>query len=76
MSIVESQFQSVLKPLVHSETNLVVALSGGLDSMVLLQLSAAFAREQRLKCCAVHVHHGLSHNADEWLKFAKRRVNS
>ncbi|QIA63967.1 tRNA lysidine(34) synthetase TilS [Vibrio astriarenae] len=72
MSIVESQFQSVLKPLVHSESNLVVALSGGLDSMVLLQLSAAFAREQRLKCCAIHVHHGLSNNADEWAEVCKK----
>lgn len=39
-----------------------VALSGGLDSMVLLRLAHAHG----LEVCALHVHHGLSPNADAW----------
>jgi tRNA(Ile)-lysidine synthase len=39
-----------------------VALSGGLDSMVLLRLAHAHG----LDVCALHVHHGLSPNADAW----------
>jgi len=45
---------------------LEVALSGGLDSVVLLDLLQR-AREQRgFELAAVHVHHGLSPNADAW----------
>ncbi|WP_261173768.1 tRNA lysidine(34) synthetase TilS [Chromobacterium amazonense] len=44
-----------------------LGLSGGLDSVALLSLLCA-AREQRpaLALSAVHVHHGLSPNADAW----------
>jgi tRNA(Ile)-lysidine synthase len=39
-----------------------IALSGGLDSMVLLRLAHAHGLDVR----ALHVHHGLSPNADAW----------
>lgn len=45
---------------------IAVALSGGLDSMVLLRLAHAYAREHGLSLFAFHVHHGLSPNADAW----------
>nr|WP_229217774.1 tRNA lysidine(34) synthetase TilS [Massilia forsythiae] len=45
---------------------IAVALSGGLDSMVLLHLAHAHARERGLALHAFHVHHGLSPNADAW----------
>jgi len=45
---------------------IAVALSGGLDSMVLLRLAHAYAREHGLTLFAFHVHHGLSANADAW----------
>lgn len=56
---------------------LVIALSGGLDSMVLLdccinsrgQWIAMFPGGLR----AIHVHHGLSANADHWLSFCKQQ---
>jgi tRNA(Ile)-lysidine synthase len=47
--------------------SIAVACSGGLDSMVLLHLAQAWAREQGLNLFAFHVHHGLSPNADQWL---------
>ncbi|MCK6413207.1 MAG: tRNA lysidine(34) synthetase TilS [Azonexus sp.] len=43
---------------------LCVGLSGGCDSSVLLHLVAAL--RPRYDICAVHVHHGLSPNADTW----------
>lgn len=47
----------------------VLALSGGLDSRVLLHLLARFKQEHpHFDYVAVHVHHGLSHNADTWLE--------
>jgi len=50
----------------YSPSRLAVALSGGLDSMVLLHLAHEAAREAGLPLFAFHVHHGLSPNADAW----------
>lgn len=47
-----------------------VGFSGGLDSVVLLDLLAAHARGAR-PLAAVHVHHGLSPNADAWAAFCR-----
>jgi tRNA(Ile)-lysidine synthase len=47
----------------------VVALSGGRDSMTLLDTVARIAKERGSgvkRLLAVHVHHGLSANADAW----------
>lgn len=46
---------------------LAVALSGGLDSMVLLHALNSSGRE----ISALHVHHGLSRNADRWAEFCQ-----
>jgi tRNA(Ile)-lysidine synthase len=46
---------------------IAVGLSGGVDSVVLLhQLS------EHHPVCAVHVHHGLSPNADAWAAFCRK----
>ncbi|MDR0588252.1 MAG: tRNA lysidine(34) synthetase TilS, partial [Burkholderiales bacterium] len=54
---------------------LLLAISGGLDSMVLLD-ALARARDlgviPRLTLHAVHVHHGLSENADDWMSHVRR----
>ena len=55
-----------------SEPAIAVALSGGLDSMVLLRLAHAYARAQGLALFAFHVHHGLSPNADAWREHCAR----
>lgn len=47
------------------ETRVAIAFSGGLDSSVLLDAAARVAGASR--CIALHVHHGLSPNADRWL---------
>jgi tRNA(Ile)-lysidine synthase len=49
-----------------------VGLSGGLDSVVLLHLFAEHAEASGRKVSALHVHHGLSPNADNWVKFCER----
>ena len=52
-----------------------VAFSGGIDSSVLLDAAARVAGPSR--CVALHVHHGLSPHADQWLAhceaFARER---
>lgn len=49
------------------EESLCVGLSGGCDSVVLLHLTSRLGFAGRLS--AIHVHHGLSPNADRWLAF-------
>lgn len=46
---------------------LCIGLSGGCDSVVLLHLLSRLGLGQRL--FALHVHHGLSPNADAWAEF-------
>lgn len=45
---------------------LTIAYSGGLDSTVLLYALKRLASLLDLRLAALHVHHGLSQNADEW----------
>jgi tRNA(Ile)-lysidine synthase len=56
-----------------NDTTICVALSGGVDSVVLLHALAALrpARQSRWRLAAHHVHHGLSPNADAWLRHCK-----
>ncbi len=46
-----------------------VALSGGRDSMTLLDALARLGPNLRINVAAVHVHHGLSPHADVWAAF-------
>ena len=48
---------------------LVVALSGGVDSVALLLLMAEFRQQRGVTISAIHVHHGLSQNADIWAEY-------
>lgn len=52
-----------------SKPTLLLALSGGLDSIVLLHLLAEVRVSLPFELHAMHVHHGLSNNADAWAKF-------
>ncbi len=49
-----------------ADANIAVALSGGRDSVVLLDALAAIAPARGNKIAAIHIHHGLSVNADAW----------
>lgn len=58
---------------------LVVAYSGGADSTALLHVMAALARRRGSgvrDVVAVHVHHGLSRHADDWLAHCGQQARS
>lgn len=52
-----------------SRARIRLALSGGVDSMVLLHLLHRLAPSRDFVLSACHVHHGLSPHADHWLAF-------
>lgn len=55
------------------EGQLLVGLSGGMDSVVLLHTLAQLQKSEghSFTLSAVHVHHGLSPNADHWADFCQ-----
>ncbi len=54
---------------VPPDARIAIAYSGGLDSSVLLDAAVRIAGAPR--CIALHVHHGLSPNADAWAAHAE-----
>jgi tRNA(Ile)-lysidine synthase len=70
-----SDFSSFLSRQIHQLglNQLVLGLSGGLDSMVLLQLCHQLTQGTKLQLQAVYIHHGLSLNADHWADFCQQQ---
>ncbi|MCD8339197.1 MAG: tRNA lysidine(34) synthetase TilS [Burkholderiales bacterium] len=52
--------------------NLLIAFSGGCDSVCLLHSIAKFRDPRKGSVTAVHVHHGISSNADAWAHFTEQ----
>ena len=71
-------YQSFLENLIQDNVDLEILLgfSGGLDSSVLLHLLAQMQAKLHFKLKAIHVHHGLSSSADDWLNSCKNRCKS
>ena len=55
-----------------SPPHLLLALSGGVDSIVLLHALTQLSAQLPFSLSAMHIHHGLSPNADEWLLLCER----
>ena len=72
-SSLETRFHRTLSQVgaLEQDQQLLVAFSGGLDSRVLLQLAAAVHTHTDFRLRAMHVHHGLSANADAWADFCR-----
>ena len=65
LSQVNTFLSSHLKP----DQQLLLGFSGGLDSSVLLHLLSAARQTIPFNLQVMHVHHGLSTNADTWAQF-------
>lgn len=67
------QLNTFLGNHLNPSNTLLLALSGGLDSCVLLHLLAASKQTISFNLHALHVHHGLSANADSWADFCAKQ---
>jgi tRNA(Ile)-lysidine synthase len=71
LDLVDKAFVSLLES--HKKIkSMTVALSGGVDSVVLLHLLHQLQKTQTFTLKASHVHHGLSKNADKWVTFCEK----
>ena len=61
---------------VPAGARICVGYSGGLDSTVLLELLARIRVRRPIQLTAVHVHHGLSPNADGWASHCEARARA
>lgn len=61
----------VLAAHVRNGDRVVVGLSGGLDSMVLAHITIGLADTLGISVSALHVHHGLQADADDWAAFCE-----
>ncbi|MBC3868703.1 tRNA lysidine(34) synthetase TilS [Undibacterium oligocarboniphilum] len=57
------------------QQGIAIAYSGGLDSTALLLLSKAYCQQRHIPLHAIHIHHGLSPNADAWLTHCQSMCN-
>ena len=63
---------SLVAPLLPERSSILIGLSGGVDSVLLLHLLSLLAPRYSWQLTALHVHHGLSQNADAWADFCAR----
>ena len=69
----EATVGAALRPVLFPRAKLVLGLSGGLDSVVLLEVLRRLARPLGFRLSCVHVNHGISPNARRWAAFCARR---
>jgi tRNA(Ile)-lysidine synthase len=58
-----------LSPLLPAGSSILLGLSGGVDSVVLLHLLQKLSLRYSWRLSALHVHHGISPQADTWAAF-------
>ncbi len=68
-SDLEERVADALCPVVPPNSSILLGLSGGLDSVVLLHVLHGLAPRFGWQLSALHVHHGISPNADAWAEF-------
>jgi tRNA(Ile)-lysidine synthase len=56
---------------ISAAPSVAVAYSGGLDSSALLHLAHDYAKRCGIALYAFHIHHGISPNADDWLRHCR-----
>jgi len=70
------RIEDEITPLLPPQSSILVGLSGGVDSVVLLHLLCKLSLRASWQLSALHVHHGISPNADQWSDFCAELCTS
>jgi len=75
---IQQQVHDVISALISTKPslNLLLALSGGVDSCVLLHALVQVKKRLEFNLQVMHVHHGISPNADNWVEFCKETCHT
>ena len=68
--------ERALQPWTKAGDRVCVGLSGGVDSMVLLDVLVVLAPRHQWRLSAIHVNHQLSPNAAAWAAFCRRQCRA
>lgn len=68
-TLLHDRIAAQLAPLLPAGSRLLLGLSGGMDSVVLLHILHTLVPRLKVTLSAMHVHHGISPNADAWARF-------
>ena len=68
---VDRALRAALQRVSARKSRICIALSGGVDSVVLAHAFASVAKDYALKLSALHVNHGLSPSATTWEKHCR-----
>ena len=71
LSGIREAVEIVLRQYVSERNHLILALSGGVDSVVLLQVLAQISKQFAFDLSVIHIEHGISPNAKQWSDFCQ-----
>ncbi len=71
LSGIREAVEIVLRQYVSERDHLILALSGGVDSVVLLQVLAQISKQFAFNLSVIHIEHGISPNAKQWSDFCQ-----
>lgn len=74
--LLSKQIGALLQPIIPPHSRVLLGLSGGVDSMVLLHLLRQLASHYHWHLSALHVHHDISPNADAWANFCAQQCQA
>lgn len=69
LSNILSCVENILREQIRRDDHLVIGLSGGVDSVVLLRILTVLSAQLGFTLSVLHVNHGISPNANKWEKF-------
>ena len=69
LSSILGRVENILREQVQRNDHLVIGLSGGVDSVLLLSILTSLFVQLGFTLSALHVNHGISPNANKWEKF-------
>ena len=76
LSSLPIRVEEILRGQIKPGNHLIVALSGGMDSVVLIDLLSKLSAKMQFTLSAVHIDHGISANSNGWAQFSRKLCRS